>query len=188
MVTASADADVGIGVSAKSDSATLYIPITAGRFMFEPYVRASDRKSETSSTVGLNNLLLPFGSTSKAETQRIGVGIFRLAPVAERITLYYGGRLARIDEEIESSSTSPGGSPLAQSLQLSSAEGHAITPALGFQFNIIERLSIGGEIGWEHTEADAVNISRSQSGSTQTSLSEISGNDTRAEIILRFFF
>jgi hypothetical protein len=187
MVTASAEADVGIGVSAKSDSATLYIPITAGRFMFEPYVRVTDRKSESSSTVGLNNLL-PFGSTSKAEAQRIGVGIFRLAPVAERITLYYGGRLARIDEEIESSSTSPGGSPLAQALQRSSAEGHAITPALGFQFNIIERFSISGEIGWEHTEADTVNISRSQSGSTQTSLSEISGNDTRAEIILRFFF
>ena len=52
IVATSAEADVGIGVSAKTDSASVYIPITVKRFMFEPYVRATEQKSESSSTTG----------------------------------------------------------------------------------------------------------------------------------------
>jgi hypothetical protein len=190
IVATSAEADVGIGVSAKTDSASVYIPITVKRFMFEPYVRATEQKSESSSTTGT---IFPTTSLSASELQAhdIGVGIFRLVPLAERVTLYYGGRLARINQQLKSSSgvSVNTGSPFSQSSQSGTAEGHAIIPMLGFHYSIVKRLSIGAEIGVNHTEVDSVTTSRSQSGSTiQTSSSQITTNDTRADVILRFFF
>src|SRR5688572_16774327 len=98
LVATSAAADVGIGVSAKTDSATIYIPITVKRFMFEPYIRATDRESETVSTTG-TTFPVTVASTSEVQAYAVGVGVFRLVPLADRFTLYYGGRLARIDEE-----------------------------------------------------------------------------------------
>ncbi len=194
MVATSAEADVGIGVSAKTDSATVYIPITVRRFMFEPYVRATDGESESLSTSGTASFPIKSASASEFQANAIGVGIFRLVPLAERFTLYYGGRLAHIDEEWKSFTATASGvnntpPAFSQPSQSSTVEGHSIIPALGFHYNIIERLSIGAEIGLDHSEVDAVSIERSQSGTTtQTSTSEITTNDTRADVVLRFFF
>jgi hypothetical protein len=190
MVATSADADVGLGVSAKTDSATVYIPITVRRFMFEPYVRATDREAESISTTGT---AFPITSVSASEIQAnaIGVGVFRLVPLAERLSLYYGGRLARIDEEAKSFNASSFNTPpsFSQPSQSSSVEGHSIIPTLGFHYNIIERLSIGAEIGLDRSEVETSTINRSQSGAiTSTSSSDITTNDTRAHVILRFFF
>jgi hypothetical protein len=188
-VATSAEADVGIGVSAKTDSATVYIPITVRRFMFEPYVRATDREIESLSTSGT---IVPVTSQSASELEAnaIGVGIFRLVPLAERFTLYYGGRLTRIDEETKSfNASNVNNPPPSQPSGSSTAEGHSIIPTLGFHYNIMERFSIGAEIGLDHSEVDIVSISRSQSGATTlTSMSESTTNDTRADVVLRFFF
>lgn len=184
-----ADADVGIGVSAKTDSATVYVPVTVRRFMLEPYVRATDRESESSSTTG-TAFSVPPTSASEVEAYSVGIGVFRVVPLAERMTLYYGGLLARIDEKVKSfTATGPTNPPaLSQPSQSSTVEGQAVTPTLGFHYNIVGQLSIGGEIGWEHAKVDGVTTINSQFGSTQTSRTEITGNDTRANIILRFFF
>jgi hypothetical protein len=190
LVALPSHADVGIGVSAKTDSATVYIPITAGRFMFEPYVRATDRETESVSTTG-TVLVLATGTASEVQANAVGLGIFRLVPLAERVTLYYGGRLARIDEKAESFAASGINVPPAfeSPSQESTAEGASIAPTLGFHYSIIERLSIGAEIGLEHTKVDTDSINRSSSGAiTQTSTAEITSTDTRANIILRFFF
>ena len=61
LIATSANAEVGIGVSAKTDSATVYIPVTVNRFMFEPFVRATDRDTESVSTSGT---IVPTTSTS----------------------------------------------------------------------------------------------------------------------------
>jgi hypothetical protein len=189
MVATSAHADVGIGVSAKTDSATIYIPVTAGRFMYEPYVRATDREAASVSTSGT---IFPITTTTESEVHAnvIGVGVFRLVPLADRFTMYYGARLERIDEEATSSgSSSLSISVVSQPAQFSSAEGHSIVPTLGFHYNIIERLSIGAEIGLNHSDVETNTIVRSQSGAiTTTSTSDITTNDTRADVILRFFF
>jgi hypothetical protein len=184
-------AEVGIGVSAKTDSATVYIPVTVQRFMFEPFVRATQRESESLSTSGT---ILPVTSASatKVDASAIGIGIFRLVPLADRFTLYYGGRLANIDEEVKSfnaSGTVTAPPTLGEPSQVSTAEGSSVMPALGFHYNIVERLSIGAEIGIERSEADTENINRSQSGAiTQSATGTITATDTRANVILRFFF
>ena len=186
----SAAADVGIGVSAKTDSATIYIPITVGRFMIEPYVRATDRESESLVTTG-TTVALRTASASELEANDIGVGVFRVVPLAERMSLYYGGRLARIEQEVQSFSavgvnTIPA---FGQPAEINSAEGHSIIPALGFQYNIVERFSIGAEIGVNRSDVETTTINRSQSGAiTSTVSSDITTTDTRADVIFRFFF
>jgi hypothetical protein len=120
----------------------------------------------------------------------MGLGVFRLVPLAERFTLYYGGRLARIDEETKSFASTSLNPPAVSEPSLSNtAEGSSIVPTLGFHYNIIERLSIGAEIGLDHTEVDTQTIQRSQTGTiTQSATAEITSTDTRANVILRFFF
>jgi hypothetical protein len=187
LACSSASAEVGIGVSAKTDSATIYIPIEVGAFLFEPYVRATDRESESQATTGLGFTSL---SATQLQANAIGVGIFRLVSMAERFTLYYGGRLARLDEELKSFSGSGvnAAANLADPAQVTSLEGHSIAPTLGFQYYVMERLSIGAEIAIERSEQDIVSFNRGSVLTTQTSRSEITTNDTRAELILRFFF
>jgi len=189
LVATSANAEVGIGVSAKTDSATVYIPITVKRFMIEPYVRATERESESATSSGT---IFPVTSTSVSdlEAYAVGVGVFRLVPLAERFTLYYGARLASIDEESKSYTVSGTTPPPAEPQQLSTAEGHSLMPTLGFHYNIVERLSIGAEIGVERADVDTETISRSTTTGliTATSTSQITATDTRANVILRFFF
>ena len=188
MVATSANADVGVGVSAKTDSATIYIPITVRRFMFEPYVRATEREVESLSTTG-TTLSITSASASEIQANAIGVGIFRLVPLAERFTLYYGGRLARLDEEVKSFNASALSAPSPQPSTSSSLEGQSIMATLGFHYNVIERFSIGAEIGFDHSDVETASINRSQSGAiTQTSSSDLTTTDTRADVIFRFFF
>ena len=62
-------------------------------------------------------------------------------------------------------------------------------PTLGFHYNPIERLSIGAEIGLDRSDVELNTITRSQTGATTaTSSSDIATTDTRADLILRFFF
>jgi hypothetical protein len=189
LVVTSAEADVGIGVSAKTDSYTVYIPVTARRFMYEPYLRATEAKSDTHSTSGGPTFPLTSTSASDGHAYAVGIGVLRLVPLAERVTLYYGGRLEHTEEETNLSS-STGVSPLPPfPTQSTTYKSNAIIPTLGFHYNIVQRLSIGAEIGWGYSEADTTSINRSQSGSTtQTSQGNITTNDTRAEVVLRFFF
>jgi hypothetical protein len=184
-----ADADVGIGVSAKTDNATIYVPIVVGRFTFEPYVRATDQQVDSSSSAGTAGPLTS-QSTAELDAHVAGVGIFRLIDVAERVTFYYGGRLARVDEEAISVSVSNPSSPIASPRPDSSkVEGHSVAPTIGFQYRPIERLSIGAKIAVERAELDAVSINSSPfASSTQTSTSDIVRTDTRGNVILRFFF
>jgi hypothetical protein len=190
VITTSAAADVGIGVSAKTDSTTVYIPITIGRFMVEPYVRATDRESESLATTG-TTFTLRTASASELEANDIGVGVFRVVPLAERMSLYYGGRLARIDQEAKSFSavgvnTVPA---VGQPSETSSVEGHSMIPALGFQYNVVERFSIGAEISVNRSDVEVSTVSRSQSGAiTSTASSDVTTTDTRADVIFRFFF
>ena len=189
LAATSANAEVGIGVSAKTDSATVYIPVTVERFMFEPFVRATERDTESASTSGT---IFPTTSRSGSEFEgyAVGVGIFRLVPLADRFTLYYGGRLASIDEEAKSFSVTGTTPPPSQPQQLSTADGHSLMPTLGFHYSIIERLSIGAEIGVDHTDVDTETINRSTTTGaiTSTSTGNVTATDTRANVILRFFF
>ena len=179
LLAASARADVGIGVSAKSDNATIYIPITVGRFMIEPFVRATDRDDETISAPPSTSR-----SLSEVQASEIGVGVFRTVPLVDRVNMYFGARLASLDEESMTTSTSG----IVVQSQTANAEGESIGAALGFQYSIMERLTIGAEIRLERTETEAEINFVPAAGMTLTASSEGTSYDTRADLVLRFFF
>jgi hypothetical protein len=188
LAATSAAAEVGIGVSAKTDSATVYVPVTVGRFMIEPYLRATDRESDQAITLAGSPSIA--ASLMQTKAQAIGVGIFRVVPLAERVTMYYGGRIGRIDEELEAYADSGtiSAPPVPELSQSSTVEGHEIIPTLGFHYGIAERFSVGGEVGLDYSDVELTSTNLSSPFFTQTSRTQLSTTDTRAEIVLRFFF
>jgi hypothetical protein len=175
------EADVGIGVSAKSDEATAYIPITAGRFMFEPYFRSSDKEDQQ-------------GTTAHTESNSLGIGIFRLVEPAERVTVYYGGRLARLEEKQWTEQRD------GDVFATTEREGHSIVPSIGFQYHVIERFSVGAELGVQRGEVqETVTQYRTifvpgppsdvvPGPVSNIDTSKASSTETKVEFIVRFLF
>jgi hypothetical protein len=183
-----ANADVGIGVSANADDATVYVPLTVGSFMLEPYARFADNDS---SLVGRRSNPevpggIPTNTVSEGESYTIGMGIFHSTAPAERVSVYYGGRLAHTTGNTSSLSLlAPAGTLPAER----DIDGNSITPAVGIQYHPIERFSVGVEIGWEFTEVDDVSVNAGPAGVPRTPTTRtVKARDTRADIVLRFFF
>jgi hypothetical protein len=165
-----AEADVGLGLSVKNDEATVYIPVTAGRFIFEPYFRASDAIStSTSRFTGITSV------TQESDVRALGIGIFRLADLGERVAVYYGARLARTDSDIATSN----------GVFLTKAEGDVVAPTLGFEYRFVERFSVGAEVSVDHSEQESTLV---YGPPPRNITSKNTTNTTRADVIFRFFF
>ena len=185
-VSFAAEADVGVGVSANAEDATVYVPVTLARLMLEPHFRFADSDS---SEVGLRQnpeIPIPTNTVSESETYTIGIGIFGLAKPADRVTIYYGGRLARIDGH---SSSRPPPAPVGTVPFKSDTDGHSIAPTVGLHYHPIERFSVGAEIGWDYSYVEPVSVSSAVPGFTPTRTTQkTTTKDSRADIVLRFFF
>jgi hypothetical protein len=161
-------AEFGIGVSVQSDDSIIYAPIDVNKnFRIEPSIRYLKNESD----VGL-------GVELESESLELAVGLFGLTEVSESIRVYYGGRLAYIDQESDQAIFSgilPGipGNTFVTSVD---SDGYRISPTLGFEYMINERFSIGGEAEYFFQDID-----RDGSGDSETS-----GTDTR--LIVRFRF
>jgi hypothetical protein len=184
--TFAAEADVGVGVSGNGHDTTVYVPITPGRLMLEPYFRFADSDS---SEVGLRwnpELPIPTNSVSESDSYSIGMGIFGLLEPAERVTIYYGGRLARIKRNASSASLL---APANFAPSTVDADGYSIAPTVGIQYQPIERFSVGAEIGWDYSEVEDVSMSSGPAALPRgTTTRTITTKDSRADIVLRFFF
>jgi hypothetical protein len=187
IVSLTAQADVGLGVSVKSSTAIVYLPVTAGRFMFEPFVRYTDRESETTRVPDVPPV--PPG-TSSLEVYSVGLGIFRMKLPTERMGLYYGGRIARLEERSESSTLITSTVPITipPSTLSSELDGYSVAPTVGLTYSVAERVSVGVEVGVDHTEMDGISVNDPSTGPPTTVSAEVEGNDVRAEIIFRFLF
>jgi hypothetical protein len=159
-------ADFGIGVSIQSDDSIIYVPIDVNKqFRLEPSLRYL--KDEQS-----------FGATEiEQESIELGLGLFGLAPIGESIRVYYGGRLAYVKNDFEQTNLIGGGVIF---LSAGDSDGYRISPTLGFEYLINERLSIGAEAEYffQDLEGDSSNPVDADS--------ETSGTDTR--LIVRFKF
>jgi hypothetical protein len=148
-----ADVTVGVGVAAKSNDSTIYVPIDFGeKFRIEPLVRHSKSKFEAA------------GYESKSETLQVGAGFFGLMPLAESVRIYYGARLSYLD--FEGQSINPlGPFPFVSQVE---GDGYRASPTFGFEYAFNKHLSIGGEAEWFYEDLDA-NGTESRSG-TETRL------------------
>ena len=185
LVGATALADVGIGVSATENDSTIYVPITASRLMFEPYVRYSDHDAVFNSSTPTSGQV-----EEEFENYEVGVGIFRPLQPRDRITFYYGGRVAYGQQRYESTSVdlfSGTGSP-DLFMQRTDLDGYSIIPSLGLTYSVIERLSLGVEVGWYYSELDGQQFIDPTFGPTSDRNQEVTQTGTRARFIVRFFF
>jgi hypothetical protein len=162
---AASAAEFGLGVSVQSDDSIIYAPIDINKqFRVEPSIRY--QKNEFESGTGLD---------LETETLELAVGLFGLTGVSESLRIYYGGRLAYIDQESDSLVNSIVGGNIFAARSTQEADGFRISPTLGFEYLINDRFSIGGEAEYFFQDIDG------DSGDTESS-----GTDTR--LIVRFKF
>jgi len=177
-VNTSSAADFGFGASFKSNESTIYVPVHIGKhFMVEPFFRYEDRDSQN------------FGAEISSKDSIIGVGLFAVLKPLEKASVYLGARAAYVDQE-QSITTpifgviqpNPGSSLQRKTKQ----DGYSIAPTLGFEYWIIEHLTIGAEVAWEYVDLDG-SYTSNFAPSSSTSVDSKS-NGTRTNIILRFYF
>jgi hypothetical protein len=161
---AAAETDAGIGVSIQSDDSLIYVPIDFNKkFRLEPSVRFLEEDFDLGS-----------GIKAEAESLELGLGLFGLGGIGEQLRFYYGGRLAYVRTEFDAFDPFFGG------ISTERQEGYRISPTLGFEYLINDRLSIGGEAEYFYQDLDA---DRSFAGGDRR---RRSGTDTR--LIVRFKF
>lgn len=152
-------ADVGIGVSVKSNDSTIYVPIDFDKtFRLEPFFTHSKLKSSS------------WGYADNAEMVHVGAGFFGLKSLGESVSLYYGGRLSYLHLDADSNyAPTP--------YQDADGDGYRVAPTFGFEYALNKYLAIGGEAGWFHED-----ISSDFGGRDETR----SGTETRLILRLRF--
>jgi hypothetical protein len=121
--------EMGIGASARSDDATIYLPINLNPGLrVEPFF--SFGESETSSPT----------STVSIESRELGVGVFARFEAADRIQPYFGGRLSYVETETTLSFTAP-----IVTSSTSDLDGFRLEPALGVEFFVTPNVAVGLE-------------------------------------------
>lgn len=174
----SAAADFGLGVSVQSDDSWIYAPIDiTPRFRIEPSIRFQSFESSSRTE-------LPFGEDiefkQEGDQWEFAVGAFGLAPVADKLRLYYGARLAYIDSETEVLWNSQS--------ERAGSDGYRISPTLGFEYMFSEHFSIGGEAEWFYQELDSEGSQSGPIGGVLRSSGELESNGTDTRLIVRFRF
>lgn len=160
-------ADVGIGVSARSDDGTLFVPIDiAKKVRLEPAIRYLSTKSTTRSVTGSS-------SRDDSETLELGIGAFGLRQVSEVARIYYGVRVSYVD--IENTTD----------FSKASADGFGFAPTFGVEFVFGQHFSLGGEAGYNFQDLDS-DSSINWSGALTSRDQETQGTQTR--LIFRYMF
>jgi len=167
---AAQSADFGFGVSFKSNESTIYFPIRIDqKFMLEPYVRYADRDSV--STAGIQSI--------STKDLALGFGAFWKSQPIDSASLYIGARAAYVQSE-RITTSQLGISPATFTQDM---DGYLIAPTVGFEYFVIERISIGGEIAYEYSNIDGDTTGTFTSTSTEQKFS-----GTRTNILLRYYF
>ncbi|MCU7850580.1 MAG: porin family protein [Candidatus Thiodiazotropha sp. (ex Monitilora ramsayi)] len=163
-LSSSANAYVGLGISAKSNDARVYLPLNiSDHFRVEPALRYY--KDEQTDDIGSRD----------TKALEISVGLFRRSKLMQNTSIYYGGRLGYIQEETSINST--------YNDMVFDIDGFSIAPTIGFEYLFTDNFSVGAEAEWFYRDLDG----SEWNGGTQSNFDkETTGTSTR--LILRFNF
>ena len=177
-------ADFGVGVSVQSNDAWIYAPIdvTPG-FRIEPSIRFVSAESESQTQSSSFGLPIATSVKSESDQRELAVGLFGKAPLGESVRLYYGARVAYIDNQTKQRIATSFGTIEDVVEQESSLDGYRISPTLGFEYLINEHFSLGGEAEWFYQDLDS-DISQSDVAGT----ANLKSNGTATRLIVRFTF
>lgn len=172
-------ADVGIGVSARSDDGYLYVPIDVSKtFRLEPSIRYG------SSDLSISAEGSPDDQDS--ETWELGLGVFGVKQVTEAAHLYYGARVAYVDTESTLTQTSTFGTVIRSE---STQDGYRIGPTLGFEYLFGGHFSIGGEASYTFLDLDGESKARIADFDESTTVkTEQKSQATQTRLIFRYMF
>jgi hypothetical protein len=171
-------ADFGLGVSVRSDDGALYAPIDISKsFRLEPSVRYASSEQTNDVTSG-----------TEIKQLEVGIGVFGLAQVTESARLYYGVRLAYLDQQIDSFYFGNSGRTTVEDGQ----DGYSVGPTLGFEYLIGKHFSVGGEASYAFVdlEGERVATTRSLFGQVFQSRNDLSdeSSGTQTRLIFRYMF
>ncbi|MCI0508074.1 MAG: hypothetical protein L0Z73_18495 [Gammaproteobacteria bacterium] len=153
----------GIGVQLNTGNA-IYLPVKiTDTLRIEPYFDATEQDIQQS------------GLTSGAESYLFGAGIFKAQRKSDNLTLYYGVRLAYVRQEFYFSSSTSVGSD--------EQDGYQIEPALGFEYFILDSVSVGGEAGYFYQKLEGTSV---DSSGTYDMERKFTGTNTN--FLLRYYF
>lgn len=180
--TSALAADFGIGVSAKSDDAWIYVPIEINKtYRIEPSVRYVSSEQ----TQFYDGISWDSRTKRTSDSMEIGVGVFRLAKIAESAQIYYGLRAAYVDVESTVTIVSDYTLTLTRTRDKTSLDGYRIGPAFGFEYLFGQHFSIGGEANY--TFLDVEGETKSSISPARTKIDQKS-NGTETQLILRYRF
>jgi len=166
---AAQSADFGFGASFKSNESTIYFPIKIDqKFLLEPYVRYTDRDSV--SIAGIQSI--------STKDLVLGFGTFWTSQPMDSASLYIGARVAYVQSEQVTRTQLGIPTTFTQDM-----DGYLIAPTVGFEYFVIERISIGGEIAYEYSNIDGDTTSTFSTTSTEQKFS-----GTRTNILFRYYF
>jgi hypothetical protein len=153
-----------IGAKRRARGPTIFVPINmSSRFRIEPEIG-----------IGWASATNTSGRTDSTSVVHSGSGAFGLAS-KDRFTAYYGARIAYI--RFGQSSTFSTGT---NSFTYPSANGFFVAPAIGGEYFLSDRLSLGGEVQVRYTRSTFDASSGSGSITTKSA-------NTRGAITLRFW-
>jgi hypothetical protein len=188
-------ADYGIGVSAKSDDAWVYVPIdVTPRIRIEPAIRFASGESRNTYNYE-EGFFFPTSETvsSESDQMELSIGLFGKSQLMESARVYYGMRAAYIDGEGETTSTAEYDLPrTVVNSNRQSFDGYRVAPTLGFEYSFTEHFSLGAEVAWFYLNVDGDSATRTVEGdeelSATTSGFEQESNGTDTYVILRYRF
>ena len=172
--TSTADVRVGFGASISSISGAVspgfLIPIDAiAHFRIEPEIAYSRSKNELTTTssipiitpgLGFTPVLVSATSTSTvtSTSTTIGTGVF-FVDARDRVRLQYGARFGYVHSSTEatSSTTTSGPAPAiapSSSSTTSRQSGYFVGPAIGGEYFLADRFSLGAELHLRYTSTD----------------------------------
>ena len=177
--TIASAADFGIGASFKSDDQAIYAPISlSSSFRVEPYFVNVQYTSKNDSYKYSRSI------------REYGVGLFGKKSAKDNVEIYCGARLARVETSSRSNySVDP--SDYGNISEKENQIGYAIAPALGFEYFIVPKLSVGGEADYVYRNTDGKDKEVTKgfeglSGRNQKIESTTTYTETR--VMLRYYF
>jgi hypothetical protein len=173
-------AEFGVGVSAQSDDALIYVPIdVTPRFRLEPSLRFEEIHEDS---LIQNPFSDPDSVRFEVRSYEIALGAFGVLALGESVRTYYGARLAYVASDSEARLLISDGAVLEEDVD---SDGYRISPTLGFEYLVTDRFSIGGEAEWFYEDLD-FDYPRSFVVRARPLAVESTGTNTR--LILRFRF
>ena len=182
-------AEIGVGASVRADDASIYLPVQFGEsFRLEAELRAFEREA-ISTPVSSSSVTR---SESSVDSKLFGLGAFYIKALNENLRTLLGLRASYVKTENDGASAISGLGATAFSVR--DVDGYEITPTVGLEYILNEKVSISVEAFWFDRNQDGEITTTTTSGGffpvTTVTTTDFSQDEsgTDARVVLRFFF